>query len=149
MRNIYVSINEGEIVGVIGRNGSGKTTLLNIIAGILPVSEGEVTVNGRVSALLTLGAGFQDEFEVKIAADGTVRGGKYTEYEKKKDEIKEKGKYRIIGGTLEIDEKCIISGDLQLSNGETFKVTTGAILFKKDKPKELELGIGPDPADFI
>lgn len=62
LRNIYMAINEGEIVGVMGRNGSGKTTLLNIIAGTLPLSEGEAVLSGKVSALLTLGAGFQDEF---------------------------------------------------------------------------------------
>lgn len=62
LRNIYMSIDNGEIIGIIGRNGSGKTTLLNIIAGGLPASEGEVVVNARISALLTLGAGFQEEF---------------------------------------------------------------------------------------
>jgi ABC-type polysaccharide/polyol phosphate transport system ATPase subunit len=65
LRNIYMTIDKGEIMGVIGRNGAGKTTLLNIIAGILPPSEGEVTVNGKTSSLLTLGAGFQDEFTGK------------------------------------------------------------------------------------
>jgi len=62
LRNIYLSIESAEIVGIIGRNGSGKSTLLNIIAGSLPVSEGEVIVKGKASALLTLGAGFQEEF---------------------------------------------------------------------------------------
>lgn len=62
LRNVYMSVDKGEIVGVIGRNGSGKTTLLNIISGTLPVSEGEVVANGKISALLTLGAGFQNEF---------------------------------------------------------------------------------------
>jgi len=65
LKNIYMSIDEGEIVGIIGRNGSGKSTLLNIIAGNLPVSEGEITATGKVSALLTLGAGFQDELTGK------------------------------------------------------------------------------------
>jgi len=62
LRNIYLGIDGGEIIGIIGRNGSGKTTLLNIIAGSLPVSEGEVIVKGKISAILSLGAGFQDEF---------------------------------------------------------------------------------------
>jgi len=65
LRNIYMNINKGEIVGIIGRNGSGKSTLLNIIAGNMPVSEGKVIIRGKVSALLTLGAGFQDEFTGK------------------------------------------------------------------------------------
>jgi ABC-type polysaccharide/polyol phosphate transport system ATPase subunit len=65
LRNIYMGVNEAEVVGIIGRNGSGKSTLLNIIAGVIPVSEGEVIINGRVSALLSLGVGFQDEFTGK------------------------------------------------------------------------------------
>jgi ABC-type polysaccharide/polyol phosphate transport system ATPase subunit len=65
LRNIYMSVNKGEIIGIVGRNGSGKSTLLNIIAGGMPVSEGEITAQGKVSALLTLGAGFQDEFTGK------------------------------------------------------------------------------------
>lgn len=65
LRSIYMTVDKGEIMGIIGRNGAGKTTLLNIIAGILPPSEGEVTINGKVSSLLTLGAGFQDEFTGK------------------------------------------------------------------------------------
>ncbi|MFA5389453.1 MAG: Wzt carbohydrate-binding domain-containing protein [Candidatus Omnitrophota bacterium] len=65
LRNVYMNINKEEIVGIIGRNGSGKSTLLNIIAGNMPVSEGEIVTRGRVSALLTLGAGFQDELTGK------------------------------------------------------------------------------------
>ena len=78
LRNIYMNINEGEIIGIIGRNGSGKSTLLNIIAGNLPVSEGEITVKGKVSALLTLGAGFQDELTGKenIYLNATLLGYK-------------------------------------------------------------------------
>jgi len=62
LRNIYLDIDDGEIIGIIGRNGSGKTTLLNIISGSLAKSEGDVIVKGKISALLTLGAGFQEEF---------------------------------------------------------------------------------------
>lgn len=65
LRNVYMNVDNGEIIGVIGRNGSGKTTLLNIISGSLPASEGEITIKGKVSALLTLGAGFQEEFTGK------------------------------------------------------------------------------------
>jgi lipopolysaccharide transport system ATP-binding protein len=56
--DVNVRINKGEVVGVIGPNGAGKTTLLKIIAGISYPSEGKVTVNGRVAAVLALGLGF-------------------------------------------------------------------------------------------
>jgi len=85
LKNINMSVEEGEIIGVIGRNGSGKSTLLSIIAGTLPVSEGEIIVNGKVSALLTLGAGFQDEFTGRenIYLNATLLGMKKREIEDK------------------------------------------------------------------
>jgi len=81
LRNIYMNVNKGEIIGIIGRNGSGKTTLLNIIASGLPISEGEIIVHGKVSALLTLGAGFQDEFtgEENIYLNASLLGMKREE----------------------------------------------------------------------
>ena len=65
LRNIYMDIGQAEVIGIIGRNGSGKSTLLNIISGGLPPSEGQLIINGKVSALLSLGIGFQDEFTGK------------------------------------------------------------------------------------
>lgn len=61
LKNINMDIDRGKIVGIIGRNGAGKTTLLNILAGISRPSVGEVKMDGKVSSILTLGAGFQDE----------------------------------------------------------------------------------------
>jgi ABC-type polysaccharide/polyol phosphate transport system ATPase subunit len=61
VRNLSLNLDHGESLAVIGPNGAGKSTLLLALAGILQPSEGEVRINGRVSTLLTLGAGFDAE----------------------------------------------------------------------------------------
>ena len=76
LNDISLRINEGEVVGIIGKNGCGKSTLLKIIAGVLTPSSGETKVKGRVSALLELGAGFNPEMTgmQNIYLNGTLCG---------------------------------------------------------------------------
>lgn len=62
LNDITFEVNKGETFGIVGRNGSGKSTLLQIICRILQESSGNIKVNGRISALLELGAGFNPEF---------------------------------------------------------------------------------------
>lgn len=72
LEGIDLDVPRGATVGVIGHNGSGKSTLLQVVAGVLAPSAGEVRVNGRVSALLELGAGFNPEFSGR---DNVMLGG--------------------------------------------------------------------------
>lgn len=79
--NISFDIRKGETIGIIGRNGSGKSTLLQLICGIRQPTSGDVTVNGRISALLELGSGFQPEFTGRenVFLQGAIMGFSHAE----------------------------------------------------------------------
>jgi lipopolysaccharide transport system ATP-binding protein len=76
LKDISFQVRQGEALGIIGRNGSGKSTLLQVLCGVLRTTSGEVTVNGRVSALLELGAGFHAEFKGRdnVYMNGAIMG---------------------------------------------------------------------------
>lgn len=76
LKSINLEIKKGEIVGVVGRNGCGKSTLLKLITGILSPNEGDISVSGKISALLELGSGFNPEFTglQNIYFYGTILG---------------------------------------------------------------------------
>lgn len=76
LNGVSIDIPKGQTVGILGRNGSGKSTLLQIIAGILRPTSGSVAVNGRVAALIELGAGFNPEFTGRdnVILNGAIMG---------------------------------------------------------------------------
>ncbi len=91
LNGINFTVKKGETLGIIGKNGSGKSTLLKIITGVLTQSTGDVEVNGKISALLELGAGFNGEMTgiENIYLNGTMLGYTKNEIEKSLDSILE------------------------------------------------------------
>lgn len=91
IKNLSFKIKKGETVGIIGRNGAGKSTLLQILCGTLTPSNGKVEINGRVAALLELGAGFSAEFTGRenIYMNASVLGLSHEEIEKRFEKIVE------------------------------------------------------------
>ena len=76
LRDVSLSVREGETVGILGRNGSGKSTLLKCICGVLQPTSGEVAVRGKLAGLLELGAGFQADLSGRenVYLNGSLLG---------------------------------------------------------------------------
>jgi lipopolysaccharide transport system ATP-binding protein len=89
LKPISLNIPRGHTVGIVGCNGSGKSTLLQIIAGTLTPTSGSLNINGRISALLELGAGFNPAFSGhdNIYLSGSIMGLSKAEIDAKYDEI--------------------------------------------------------------
>ena len=89
LNHINFEVKKGETVGIIGTNGSGKSTMLKLITGVLTPSSGEIQVDGRISALLELGAGFNLEYTgiENIYLNGTMIGFSRNEIDEKMQEI--------------------------------------------------------------
>ncbi len=89
LRNISFQVKKGETVGIIGTNGSGKSTILKIITGVLTPTEGTAEVDGVISALLELGAGFNMDYTgiENIYMNGTMMGFSRKEMDEKLQDI--------------------------------------------------------------
>lgn len=91
LNNVSFEVNKGETVGIIGTNGSGKSTILKIITGVLNPTGGNVEIDGRISALLELGAGFNMEYSgiENVYLNGTMNGFSREEIDGKLNDILE------------------------------------------------------------
>jgi lipopolysaccharide transport system ATP-binding protein len=89
IKDISFSVNQGEVVGVIGRNGAGKSTLLKIISQITTPSQGTIKLRGRIASLLEVGTGFHPEMTGRenIFMNGTLLGMSRREIQNKLDDI--------------------------------------------------------------
>ncbi|HVW57978.1 MAG TPA: ABC transporter ATP-binding protein [Rhizobiaceae bacterium] len=109
LNGVSLEVGRGETVGIIGRNGSGKSTLLQIVCGTLQPTSGSVEVNGRIAALLELGAGFNPEFTGRenVFLNAAILGVPRQEMEWRFDDI---ARFADIGAFINQPVKTYSSG---------------------------------------
>ena len=109
LRDVSLSVDRGEVFGVVGPNGSGKSTLLQIVSGILEPTRGRVITRGRIAALLELGAGFNPEFTGRenVFLNGEILGISRRDMERVFPEIE---KFAEIGSFVDRPVKEYSSG---------------------------------------
>ena len=91
LKDVDLEIKKGEVVGLIGSNGAGKSTLLKLVSGVMKPTKGEIIVNGKVSPMIELGAGFDDDLSARenIFLNGAILGYSEEFINEKFDEIVE------------------------------------------------------------
>ncbi|MDX1491946.1 MAG: ABC transporter ATP-binding protein [Pseudohongiellaceae bacterium] len=109
LKDASFDVMSGEVFGIVGRNGAGKSTLLQLVCGTLSASTGDVSVHGRVAALLELGAGFNPEFSARenIFMSASIMGLSREETAALYDEIVE---FSGVGAFIEQPMKTFSSG---------------------------------------
>lgn len=109
LTDVSFHVEKGEVVGLIGSNGAGKSTLLKIVSGVMKPTSGKVTVNGIISPMIELGAGFDPELNARenIYLNGSILGYSKKFIDEKFDEIVEFSELRDF---LEVPVKNFSSG---------------------------------------
>ena len=109
LKNVSFRVAQGSTFGIVGENGSGKSTLLQMIAGTLQPTEGRITLNGRVAALLELGTGFNPEFTGRenVILNAAIMGLTEEEISQKLPEIE---RFAEIGSFIDQPVKTYSSG---------------------------------------
>src|ERR1700719_1227775 len=109
LRNVSFQVNEGEALGIVGHNGAGKTTILKILSGITTPTSGEITIRGRLAALVEVSSGFHPELTGRenIYLHGAMLGMRRSEIRQKLDSIIE---FSGVGQYIDVPVKRYSSG---------------------------------------